>query len=173
LQFVFVGTLSEGKRPLYALELFRRLFENLKRPMTLEFFGSGLQEKSLKKYINAHGLNEQVTLRGNIKPDELIEVYKSAHFLSLPSRSEGWPKAVAEAMFWGAIPLVTPISCVPWMIGQGKRGITLDLNLETDSLLIKEALNDPLALDKMSQKAALWSRQYTNEKFTKAIKELF
>jgi glycosyltransferase involved in cell wall biosynthesis len=173
LRFIFVGTLSEGKCPLYALELFHRLFEKLNRPMSLEFFGSGPKEKSLEKYINAHGLNEHVTLRGNIKPDELIEVYKSAHFLMLPSRSEGWPKAVAEAMFWGAIPVVTPISCVPWMIDHGNRGIRIDLDLETDSSIIKEALFNPNTLDKMSQEEALWSRQYTTEKFTKAIKELF
>jgi glycosyltransferase involved in cell wall biosynthesis len=173
LRFVYVGTLSEGKRPLYALELFHRLFEKLNRPMTLEFFGSGQQKENLKKYVAEHGLNERVKLLGNIKSDELIEVYKSAHFLMLPSRSEGWPKAVAEAMFWGAIPLVTPISCVPWMIDHGKRGMTLDLNIKSDCLRIEKALSNPSTLDKMSQEAALWSRQYTTEKFTKAIKELF
>jgi glycosyltransferase involved in cell wall biosynthesis len=173
LRFVFVGTLSEGKRPLYALELFHRLFEKLNRPMTLEFFGSGPQEENLKKYIAVYGLNEQVKLCGNIKPDELVEVYKSAHFLMLPSRSEGWPKAVAEAMFWGSIPLVTPITCVPWMIDYGKRGITLDLNLKSDCFRIEEALSNSNNLEKMSREAANWSRQYTTEKFTKAIKELF
>ena len=173
LRFVFVGTLSEGKRPLYALELFHRLFKKLNRPMTLEFFGSGQQEENLKKYVAEHGLNEEVKLCGNIKPDVLMEVYKGAHFVMLPSRSEGWPKAVAEAMFWGAIPLVTPISCVPWMIDHGKRGITFDLDLETDALLIEEALANSNGLDIMSEAAAHWSRQYTTEKFTKAIKELF
>ena len=173
LRFVFVGTLSEGKRPLYALELFHRLFEKLNRTMTLEFFGSGPQEENLKKYIAEYGLNEQVKLLGNIKSEDLIEVYKSTHFLMLPSRSEGWPKAVAEAMFWGAIPLVTPISCVPWMIDKGERGIKLDLTLKSDCLRIKEALSNPNTLDKMSEAAADWSRQYTTEKFTKAIKELF
>ena len=41
----------------------------------------------------------------------------------LPSKSEGWPKAIAEGMFFGCIPIATPVSCVPWMLADGSRGI--------------------------------------------------
>src|SRR5690606_34200508 len=48
-----------------------------------------------------------------------------SHFLILASKSEGWPKAVAEAMFFGCILIVTPVSCVPWMLNYGSRGILI------------------------------------------------
>jgi hypothetical protein len=31
-------------------------------------------------------------------------------------------KAIAEGMFWGCIPVGTAVSCVPFMLDEGKRG---------------------------------------------------
>ena len=38
----------------------------------------------------------------------------------LPSKSEGWPKAIAEGMFWGAIPVATRVSCLEYMLDKGE-----------------------------------------------------
>ncbi len=135
IEFLFVGTLSPGKRPIYALELFHHLLKKLGSTkekalsshhptadsLRLTFYGDGPERKTLEDLIIQHGLQNRVTLKGNVDSDELIKAYQKSHFLILPSQSEGWPKAVAEAMFWGAIPLVTPISCVPWMIDHGQK----------------------------------------------------
>ena len=58
------------------------------------------------------------------------EVLKKSDFLILPSKSEGWPKAIAEAMFFGTIPIATKISCVPYMLGYGKRGILIEPDVD-------------------------------------------
>jgi hypothetical protein len=47
----------------------------------------------------------------------------------LPSNSEGWPKAIAEGMFWGCVQLQTAVSCVPYMLDYGKEGL-LEMDLE-------------------------------------------
>ena len=46
--------------------------------------------------------------------------------------SEGWPKVIAEGMFWGCLPIATRVSCVPNMLNNGKRGIILELTLQED-----------------------------------------
>jgi hypothetical protein len=31
-------------------------------------------------------------------------------------------------MFWGCVPIVTSVSCIPFMLDYGKRGVLLDKN---------------------------------------------
>ncbi|MDA9127586.1 glycosyltransferase [Flavobacteriaceae bacterium] len=187
LEFLFVGTLSPGKRPTYALELIRLLLKKLDykegeifnghsnrlRSLKLKYFGDGPEREALEEMIIQHELQDCVTLMGNVNSEELIKAYQKSHFLILPSKSEGWPKAVAEAMFWGAIPLVTPISCIPWMIDYGQRGQLLSLDLALDTIDIISIIEDPDLCHKKSQLGANWARQYTTERFAHEIKQLF
>jgi len=115
-KFIFVGSLSAGKRPLLAIKLIEALMGK-GIPVKLEIYGSGVLKHELQEYIATKNLDPFVRLMGNLKLEELKEVYKASHFLILASQSEGWPKAVAEAMFFGCIPVATAVSCVPWMLG--------------------------------------------------------
>ncbi len=115
-KFIFVGSLSPGKRPLFAIQMIEALMGK-GIPVKLEIYGSGVLKKELQEYISTKNLEPFVSLMGNRRLEELKEVYKASHFLILASQSEGWPKAVAEAMFFGCVPVVTSISCVPWMLG--------------------------------------------------------
>lgn len=168
---LFVGSLSSGKRPLYVLAFVK---ECLKQGIDIKInmYGEGDQRPLLEKYIEDHQLGGIVTLHGNQDTEVVQEAYKNAHFLILPSKSEGWPKVVAEAMFWGVIPLVTPISCVPWMIGKGTRGILLDLDLSKDVSAFAKALKDKKQLEQMSINGCQWSHQYTLDMFEDSIKKL-
>jgi len=114
-KFIFVGSLSPGKRPLFAIKLIEELMGK-GIPVKLEIYGSGVLKNELQEYIATKNLDPFVRLMGNLKLEELKEVYKASHFLILASQSEGWPKAVAEAMFFGCIPVATAVSCVPWML---------------------------------------------------------
>ncbi|MBQ0768925.1 MAG: glycosyltransferase, partial [Bizionia sp.] len=139
LQFLFVGSLVEGKRPLYAIKLVERLHK-LGYKVQLDFFGEGVLRVSLQNYIEEQGLEEIVKLHGNQELNVVKGKLELAHFLILPSKSEGWPKAVAEAMFCGTIPIATPVSCVPYMLDYGKRGLLISGALEPDVKQITEAL---------------------------------
>lgn len=171
IRFVFVGTLSEGKRPLYALQLVQQMVQS-GRKVSLQFFGEGLQRALLQDYIAIHNLSAFITLEGNQSKEVVLEAYKNAHFLILPSKSEGWPKVVAEAMFWGCIPLATKVSSVPDMLARGTRGVLLKLNLIQDAAQVTHLVSNPALFDTMSEAAANWSGEYTTEKFENEIKNL-
>lgn len=170
-RFIFVGSLSPGKRPLYALQLVSSL---LKKEINcrLDVFGEGQERIRLEKYIEENQLSDSIKLFGNQKAAVVVEAYKNSSFLLLPSQSEGWPKVIAEAMFFGVIPMGTNISCVPWMLGFGNRGILLDMDLDKDKKTIIEKLNDVKNLKEMSNKAQEWSHQYTLDRFETEINEL-
>ena len=171
INFLFVGTLAKGKQPLYAIQLVEQLNQSGKH-VNLEMYGEGTLRTTLENYITTHNLQEYVTLKGNQSKETIKAAYQNSHFLILPSKSEGWPKAVAEAMFWGCVPLVTPVSCVPYMVDFGNRGVLLEENLEKDSTTIVHLIKDVKAYELKSKAAQNWSQHYTTNLFEEEIKKL-
>ena len=98
----------------------------------------------------------------------LKKAYRKAHFLILPSKSEGWPKAISEAMFYGVIPIATRISCVPYMLGHGERGILISSDHKSAVKTIEQTINGK-DLKKISTMAASWSQKFTLEYFESEI----
>lgn len=167
--FLFVGNLVKGKNPLFAIQLIQKLVEK-GISAELEIFGEGILKEKLMEYVSRSNMNTLVRFRGNVELETLKNSYKSSHFLILASKSEGWPKAIAEAMFFGCIPIATPVSCVPWMLGEGKKGFIIEEDVPTTINQIISHLKDTQKLEKMSFEAQKWSQQYTLEKFKAEIK---
>ena len=193
---MFVGSLVQGKNPFFAIELVEALMRK-GIPVKLEFYGDGSLRNKLQAYIETKNLEPFVCLMGNQKQEVLKEAYKNSHFLVLASKSEGWPKAVAEAMFFGCIPIATDVSCVPWMLNYGERGIIIstkenikeniekrlveksgekrvesqDVLNETAEKIIK-LIKDQEKMKRMSIEGQKWSQKYTLEKFESEIKKL-
>ncbi len=172
IRFIFVGSLSPNKNPMKALEWVYQLQEKHELTVRLDFYGDGLESEKLSDFIRKKKLEAIVKLHGNQPKEVLKKAYQTADFLLLPSQSEGWPKVVAEAMFWGAIPIVSPVSCVPWMLDFGRRGLFFETesNKTTESFI--SLIKNPNTLQKMAELAANWSRNYTLERFESEIKKL-
>lgn len=171
VKFLFVGTLSPGKQPLYAIQLVEEFHKKGKK-VALELYGEGVLRKELELYIAQNNLESIVTLKGNQTKETVLKGYQNSHFLILPSKSEGWPKVVAEAMFWGCVPIASPVSCVPFMMGNGSRGIVLKEQLHNDISQIMNVLNNQEVYKKMALDGQTWSRQFTTDKFEIEIKKL-
>ena len=138
----------------------------------LDLYGEGGKRNELENYIEDNQLSGSIKLHGNQKENVLVDAYKNSDFLLLPSQSEGWPKVVAEAMFWGVIPIASKVSCVPWMLEKGKRGVLLETILEEDIKIIKNLLLHLGGLANMVKKAQEWSHQYSVDDFEREIKKL-
>ncbi|KUJ63766.1 glycosyl transferase [Flavobacteriaceae bacterium CRH] len=171
IEFIFVGSLVTGKNPLYAIQLIQKLIEN-GRNVILNLYGDGVEKNTLEAYIKENDLEKHVFLRGNQNQDVIKTAYQKSHFVILPSKSEGWPKAIAEGMFWECVPVATKVSCVPFMLDFGNRGILIEMNLENDSVQIEKILNEENAFATKSKLAAKWSQTYTTEFFEDEIKKL-
>ena len=171
IELLFIGTLSVGKRPMYAVQLAEAIRQKDYK-IRLRFYGEGTERKHLEDYISSHNLASSVFLMGNKTKEEVQLAYQQSHFLVLPSKSEGWPKAVAEAMFWGCVPVVSAVSCVPTMLDNESRGVLLTMNLESDAKKISAMIDGTLEYHGKSERAMNWSRQYTLEKFESEIQKL-
>ena len=171
IRFLFVGTLSKGKQPLYVIQLVEELYKRGEK-VILELYGEGVLRKDLEHYIAQNNLETIVALKGNQSKETVLKGYQNSHFLILPSKSEGWPKVVAEAMFWGCVPIASPVSCVPFMMGNGSRGIILKEQLHNDVSQIRNVLNNQEDYKKMALDGQTWSRQFTTDKFETEISKL-
>ncbi len=181
-KFIFVGSLVEGKRPNIAMQIVIEL-NRRNIPAELHVFGNGNLMPHLKKIAND---KDYLHINGNQPLEVVKKVYKEAHFVILASKSEGWPKALAEGMFFGCIPIATPVSCVPWMLNYGNRGIIspplegtgpeVRTNegkwLEETTNKIVQLIKNPEEMRRMSLAAQDWSQHYTLEKFEEAIKNI-
>ena len=171
IHFVFVGTLTSGKNPLYAIRLVEALFKK-GHNVTLQLYGEGAERKSLENYITSNGLEGSIMLNGNQNQKTVKMAYQNSHFVILPSKSEGWPKAIAEGMFWGCVPISTAVSCVPFMLDYGERGLLLQMNLKQDIQELEAMLNDELEFNAKREKALNWSQKYTVDVFEAEIKKM-
>ena len=171
IRFLFVGTLSKGKQPLYVIQLVEELYKRGEK-VILELYGEGVLRKDLEHYIAQNNLETIVALKGNQSKETVLKGYQNSHFLILPSKSEGWPKVVAEAMFWGCVPIASPVSCVSFMMGNGSRGIILKEQLHNDVSQIRNVLNNQEDYKKMALDGQTWSRQFTTDKFETEISKL-
>ena len=171
IDFLFVGTLSIGKQPLYAIQLVEAL-KNREVNVLLSIYGDGAEKESLMAYIHKFELESIVSLKGNANKKVLKEVYQKSHFLILPSKSEGWPKVIAEAMFWGCLPIATPVSCVASMLDHGNRGVLLSADIHKDVEKIKELIDDTALFQYKRNLAMEWSRTYTIDTFEIEINKL-
>jgi len=167
LKFLFVGNLVPGKHPFFAINLMEGLeTKNIKAE--LHVYGDGPLKDELEKQTKN---KDFIYLHGNQPLEVLKQAYKESHFLILASKSEGWPKAVAEAMFFGCIPIATDVSCVPWMLGspspdssRDQKGEAKNVTFTKRGILIPDGEN--------GKDGAGMDRQYFIEKTVESLSKL-
>lgn len=172
VKLVFVGAIYAGKNPEIGLRL-SKILSDQQIDFEFVYCGDGVLRSQLEQECRDLGLEEQVKFLGNVNAGQIKNILKESHFLIFVSETEGWPKAVAEAMFWGCVPFTSAVSCVPQMVGGiPPRGVLVSkdpLNIYKDLLPL---IQDQKAYDVMSEAAINWSREFTLEKFQAEIELL-
>lgn len=116
-----VGRFSEEKNHGLLLEALSRVEPGLRRRVRLWFFGAeGPASEPVRAAIERHGLGGQVTCHG--PTPELASLLSHIHALVLPSRFEGSPNVVLEAMASGLPVVASDVGDVPSLVTPGETG---------------------------------------------------
>ena len=173
IKFIFVGTFSEGKQPMLSVKIIQRLLsKNIE--VQLNMYGEGAKFNEVKRYVVENKLENNIFLHGN-KPKEIVKkAFIEAHFLIVISKSEGWPKVVAEAMFWKCLPISTDVSCIAYMLDYGNRGTVVEPNVLIEDLveIVLNYINNETIYQQQSFEAQKWSQNFTLDKFEFEIGKL-
>ncbi len=153
-ELLFVGRLTEQKAPLDLLEAYRRLPAELRESTRLTFVGEGPLRQRLQLEIASGGLANAVTLVGN-SPD-VPKLMQQATLLVLPSRWEGLPNVVLEAMANGLPVVATAVDGTLELISEGETGwLVPPAQPDALSAAIADALNNPDHRQAYSEKSQL------------------
>jgi glycosyltransferase involved in cell wall biosynthesis len=102
------------------------LFEVLARPewrerkIQVSLFGSGGCEHTLRALSQELQISDKVVFAGHV--DDMNAVWREHHALLLPSRHEGLPIAMIEAMWAGRTVIATPAGGIPEMMDPERTG---------------------------------------------------
>ncbi|NVK51429.1 MAG: glycosyltransferase family 4 protein [Flavobacteriaceae bacterium] len=117
----FVGALNKHKGVHLIIEALKNIDSD--RIGEMHFVGDGNEKKLYLKEVKQ--LKYKTTFHGFLQKDRVSEIYEKSHFILLPSKSEGFPKVIGEAMNYGCIPIVSDVSCINQYVEDGINGFLL------------------------------------------------
>lgn len=139
--FLFAGRLVPYKGVEYLLRGFA-LFIKKHPDWRLKIIGKGPLEAVLKRLVVELGIAKYVDFMGSVPDDVYVNTLKRAWALVLPSVSvqEGFGLVLLEAMSVGTLCLGSRISAIPYILGNGERGILFEpKNPESIARALEEA----------------------------------
>ncbi len=160
LVFCFVGALNEGKGVSLLINALKEL-KNKERIKEFHFVGGSSKLLYYKKMANDIGV--KIIFHGYIEKEAINEIYAKSHFIILPSKSEGFPKVIGEAMNFGCVPIVSDISSIGQYIKHCKNGFLLKPITKNQLITI---LDEVFALNQKKYREMILNNYTIAEKFT-------
>jgi glycosyltransferase involved in cell wall biosynthesis len=103
---VYLGRVTEHKNLPFLIAAFE-LLKQRGYPHGLKIAGSGPCLDQIRRQASASAYSSSIAVLGRVSDEEKIRLLASSEVLALPSRREGFPRVLAEAMASG-LPTVTP-----------------------------------------------------------------
>jgi len=141
-----VGRLAPPKDPLVLLEASQLLRGEFK----LLIIGDGELRSAAENFIRKSRLNHTVILAGERK--DIPEILAASDIFVLPSRWEGLPYTIIEAMMAGLPVVATSVGGVPELVDDWKTGVLVPPeNPEALAETLQKLLDDPDLCKRMGQ----------------------
>lgn len=152
LKFIFVGWLVPEKGVLELIEAARNLLKT--HSFELLVVGDGPLKDQLQKDIDQSMLSDKVKLLGWQSPDSVQMLLDESHVFVLPSKAEGFPNAMLEAMASGLPAICTDVGAVSDTLKSGINGALLqECSSKEIECAMTQYLNDPSIVKKQSLNA--------------------
>ncbi len=121
---VFLGDIADHKGAFMLLEAWSRIMSDTRYAGTahLTLAGKGEIERA-RGAVARLGLETSAQVRGWVPPTQAHALVGSAQVLALPSRNEGQPMAVLEAMASGLCVVASDVGGLPDLIETGTTGL--------------------------------------------------
>jgi glycosyltransferase involved in cell wall biosynthesis len=172
-KLLFFGRIADVKDPQTLINAFSLINKNLK--INLEFVGPSDFNYicNMKYLVNNLGLNSKIKFLDPISDiDKKIKKLDSANIFVLPSRREGQPQALIEAMARKRIVIASKIKGAMDLVKEGKNGYLFEIGDKED---LKEKILIALRGDnkKMREEARKTVNDFRGDKIIKRLESLF
>jgi len=176
INILFVGSLSKNKGVDILIGAIRILSDVLDQHVTLnvQIIGDGPELDELKGLTKKLLLDAVVRFEGWKSGSELKDYYLHAHVVVLPSRGEGWPKVISEAMVHGVVPIVSNVSSIKKILTGFEVGTVVERFLANEyAEAIRAYAVNPDRWAVESAKAMITATNFTYEHWATRLFNLF
>lgn len=139
--------------------------------VTLDVVGDGIALTGLKALVTELNVASQVTFHGSLDREGVMRVLSQSHVFCFPTDSEGFPKAVHEALSWGLPVIATRASVLPVLIGTENGVLLSDIQPDTIATAVLSLIADNTRFAEMVQNAQETARAYSLENWCNRIGE--
>lgn len=172
LRLLYVGALQANKGARVVLDVASTL--TLKGiDVAVDFVGDGPERPLLEALAASLGIATLTRFHGWLPRAELASFYAGAHFLLLPSNSEGWPKVISEGMAYGVVPLSTTVSSIPQHLAAFGTGKTLPPgDAKGFAIAIEQYCAAPQTWEEESRNAVEAAQLFSYPKYLRSVSQL-
>jgi glycosyltransferase involved in cell wall biosynthesis len=134
--------------------------------------GDGPQRNALQDLAETLEVREQIEFAGAVPSEVVPELLAQAQVFTLISDSEGWPKALSEAMAFGCVCIGSDRGLIPEFLSEG-RGITIPpQNVAALTEALRKIAADPGKYEEMRARACNWAQGYSIENLREGLRAL-
>jgi glycosyltransferase involved in cell wall biosynthesis len=171
LRVLFVGRLSAAKNVNAILDAVALLRTRGVR-VECDIVGEGPERARLERQVEELGISDRVNFAGGVDFNQVLDFYERADALTLVSETEGWPKAIAEAMAFGLVCIGSDRGLIPKMLSDGRGILVPPGDAKALASALRDIVENPSQYAEMSRRASEWGAQYSLEGLGRAIGKL-
>ncbi|MFA5206620.1 MAG: glycosyltransferase, partial [Lentisphaeria bacterium] len=172
LRLLYVGRLSREKHVDTIIHAVAAL-HGQGDAVTCTLVGHGAADAELRALAATLGVNDVVTFAGGVPFEKITHYYETHDVLALISETEGWPKAIAEAMAFGLICIGSDRSIIPQMLGDNRGLVVPPGDVDALAKALRQVAAWPAAQQQeTSRRSATWGQRFTLENLRDAIRDL-
>lgn len=164
------GRLAYPKEYLLLLEAYKKSGINLH----LQIISDGPLRKIIEEKIQGLGIQDRVTLLGNLSSREAVqEKLSKAKLFILLSKHEGFPLAILEAMSAGLPVIASSVGGIPEQIDTSCGFLVSNTKEEIADALRKMSNNNSLMAELGDNARRKFEQNFTLEKFSRVTESLY
>lgn len=163
-RIAMVGMLNANKGSYVAVRavgLARSRFPDIH----LDLVGGG-DTAGVQTLVTEVGIQGNVDVHGWLAPEEVDRLLDDSAMVILPSRREGIPMALLEAMSHGIPVVATPVGGIPRLLGDGRFGILTPVD---DPVALAGAITGLLTDSEAARALGLRGRQQVADNYSLAV----
>ncbi len=139
--------------------------------VSLDVVGGGSQIGGLQRLADEEAVGHRVRFHGAVSHDRVLSILREADLFCFPTRSEGFPKAVLEALACGLPVVTTSVSVLPHLMRGGAGWVMPEATPAAVAQAVLAAVDKPALYVEASNAAFSTARQYTLERWQSVIRE--
>jgi glycosyltransferase involved in cell wall biosynthesis len=122
VKFIYLGIIDHRKGAFDLVDAIQALPADSRTSFHFTFAGNGEVDRLRGQVANC-GLGDVIEVRDWIDARQRDQLLADADAFVLPSRNEGMPMAMLEAMAWALPVICTPVGSIPELVTDGDNGL--------------------------------------------------